>query len=300
MDQRTAGGGQLGRWRRHQHRRVVDVDRVPSVAQPVEDGPADQQQDETGSEEETHDRVEDPAAFEDLGVVDSRGLVDLAKRCEQRAIHVCPTQQRQHVVLVDRLALLVRQEGRSEAGSRIELDLAVPEAVVHVEQDHEAVVEALAADAPLVHQGDGVPLRRLGRVALGLELGVDDGLGTGPILDRPRDTLGLADRAWRQDLRRVVDPLAGDRRRVRWAGAGRGRRDDRDQQEERGSGNRCEPGRQGHARSSRVHANRVAANAQPRAAGEPRRRARVSRPSGSRMTWGGRGRPLYVDANEAP
>ena len=69
-------------------------------------------------------------------------------------------------------------------GSGVQLDLAVAEALVEVVQDDQPVVEALATDAPLVHQRPGVRLGELGRVALGLELGVDDDLGAGPRLDR--------------------------------------------------------------------------------------------------------------------
>ena len=74
-------------------------------------------------------------------------------RHEQRPVEVAALEQRQHLVLVDRLAVRVRQELGPVPGAGVQLDLAVAGVVgVEVEQDHEAVVEALAADAPLVHQ----------------------------------------------------------------------------------------------------------------------------------------------------
>ena len=81
-----------------------------------------------------------------------RGVHPL-ERHGQRAVEIGRLEVGQHVVLVDRLALTVRQERLLEAGTRVQLDLAVPQVRLHVEEDHEAVVEALASDAPLVHQG---------------------------------------------------------------------------------------------------------------------------------------------------
>ncbi len=75
-------------------------------------------------------------------------------------------QVRQHVVLEDRLAVLVGQVRRPVAGRRIQLDLAVALAVVEVEQDREAVIEALAADAVLVDERDRRPLRPARGVSL--------------------------------------------------------------------------------------------------------------------------------------
>ena len=100
---------------------------------------------------------------------------------------------REHVVLEDRLALLVRQEGGLEPGPRVELDLAVLEVRLHVEEDDEAVVEALAPDAPLVHQGARLRFGLVGRRVLAAVLGVDDDLGAGPRLDLVDDPLGVDD-----------------------------------------------------------------------------------------------------------
>ena len=97
--------------------------------------------------------------------------VDLRDCREQRAVEVAAAQERQHVVLVDRLALAVGEVRRGVPRSRVQLDLAVARvALVEVEQDHEPVVDALAADAPLVHEGTGVALGLVGRGAIRREL----------------------------------------------------------------------------------------------------------------------------------
>ena len=72
------------------------------------------------------------------GVLDGGRRVDLVERDCQRAVEVGAGQERQHVVLEDRLALLVREEGRLEPRSGVELDLAVLEVVLHVEEDRRA------------------------------------------------------------------------------------------------------------------------------------------------------------------
>ena len=79
-------------------------------------------------------------------------------------------QERQHVVLEDRLALGVGQERRLEAGRGVELDLPVLERRVDVEEDRQAVVEPAPADAPLVDQREGARLGLLGRHAVVDEL----------------------------------------------------------------------------------------------------------------------------------
>ncbi len=60
----------------------------------------------------------------------------------------------------------------------------------HVEQDDQAVVEALPPDAPLVHEGLGVGVGLLGRDPVVDDLAVDDDLGAGPRLDRVDRRLG--------------------------------------------------------------------------------------------------------------
>ena len=104
----------------------------------------------SGARTRPEDGVEDPRPG------DAR---DLVHRRQQRAVHVALAQLRQHVVLEDALAVLVREPGLPVTRARVELDLAVARvALVEVEQDHQPVVDAGAADAPLVHQGDGVRL----------------------------------------------------------------------------------------------------------------------------------------------
>ena len=82
-----------------------------------------------------------------------------------RAVSSAPSrshcaEQRQHVVLEDLLALPVAQERRLIARPREQLDLAVARvAAMEVVEDDQPVVEALAADAPLVHERRARPPR---------------------------------------------------------------------------------------------------------------------------------------------
>ena len=82
-------------------------------------------------------------------------VVHLAERDLERAVEVGVAQQRDHVVLVDRLALGVAQEGGLEAGRGVELDLAVLGGRIDVEEDDHPVVEPGPPDAPLVDQRAG-------------------------------------------------------------------------------------------------------------------------------------------------
>ena len=96
-----------------------------------------------------------------------RGVrVDLRQSGQERPVEVAAAEQRQHVVLVDRLALGVRQERGLVAGAGVQLDLAVAEAVVEVVQDDQPVVEALPADAPLVDERGARPSPRAPAVSL--------------------------------------------------------------------------------------------------------------------------------------
>ena len=157
------------------------------------------------------------------GVLGRRGVVDLLHRHQQRPVEVAPLEQRQHLVLVDRLAVRVRQELGPVARAGVQLDLAVAGVVgLEVEQDHEAVVEALAADAPLVHQLLGVGLGRRGVLGARRLLRVDDDLGAGPLLDRVDHRLDLGHRGAAEHARRVVDGLVVDGIRERRAGRDRG------------------------------------------------------------------------------
>ena len=99
------------------------------------------------------------ACVEGGGVLRGGVRVDLRHRREQRAVEVAVPQERQHVVLEDRLALAVAQERRPITGPGVQLDLAVAGvAAIEVVEDDQPVVEPLAPDAPLVHERPGVGL----------------------------------------------------------------------------------------------------------------------------------------------
>jgi hypothetical protein len=140
-----------------------------------------------------------------LRVLRRRRRVDLGERRGEGAVEIAAAKVGQHVVLVDRLALGVRQEGGLEPRAGVQLDLAVLEVRLHVEEDHEPVVEALAPDAPLVHQRPRLRLGLLGGREAAAVLGVDDDLGAGPRLDAVDRGFGLDDRVRREDAREVVD-----------------------------------------------------------------------------------------------
>src|SRR5205814_5459389 len=73
-------------------------------------------------------------------------------------------------------------------------------------------------DAPLRAERLGIRLRKLGRVARRLDLGVDDDLRPGSRLDGGDRLLGRADLAPADDVGSVVDMRAGDGWRVRRSG----------------------------------------------------------------------------------
>ncbi len=211
------------------------------------------------------------------------GVVAASTLCErhgQRAVEVGILQVRQHVVVEDRLALAVRQERLLETGTGIQLDLAVLEIRLHVEEDHQAVVEALASDAPLVHQGTRLGVGLVGRRVFAAVLGVDDDLRAGPRLDRVDRLFRRGDGRRRQDAGVVVDRAVD--LGLREGRAGWRRRADGAGHQEREADDRQDGGEAAHrAQDSGLHA--------PAA-----RLERASRrpPSVSRKTWGARGRPL--------
>ncbi len=208
---------------------VVEVDRILAVAEPGPGGPEDEQTRDERCDEEAEDGV-DLACPGQLGGVGGRGDgIDLLERGEDGSVEVAVAEERQHVLLVDPLAAGIVQELRLEPGARVELDLAVLATGVHVEEDHQPVVEALPADAPLVHQGPRVGLGLVRRPAVLDVLGVDDHLGPGPRLDPIDELLGLLLGGGGQDVRRVVDANAVLGRRER----GPGRVDDSAEDEER-------------------------------------------------------------------
>ena len=56
---------------------------------------------------------------------------------QDRAVHVAVTKARNHVVVEDRLAVGVAHKRRLEAGTRVQLGLAVALRIVEVQQDHQ-------------------------------------------------------------------------------------------------------------------------------------------------------------------
>ncbi len=131
--------------------------------------------------------------------------VDLAHGRPERAVEIGRAEERDHVLLEDPLAVAVRQVGRLEAGRRVELDLAVLQGRVDVEEDRQAVIEALPPDAPLVDQRPGAHLGLvLGHPEVD-ELAVDDDLGGRPRLDGVDRPLRVDDGRRREDARVVVD-----------------------------------------------------------------------------------------------
>ncbi len=98
--------------------------------------------------------------------------------------------------------------------------LAMLEIGVHVEQDHEPVVEPFPPDSPLIHQGPRVAVSLLGGSAVLDDLGVDRDLRPGPCLDRVDLGLDSGDRGRSENAGAVVDRNPVDRSRERRAGVG--------------------------------------------------------------------------------
>ncbi len=216
-----------------------------------------------------------------------RRLDDLRQRRREGVVEPPLGQQRQHRVVVDGLARFVREICVREPGAPVQLDLPVLPGRVQVEQDHEAVVDALAAHAPLVHQRLGVRLGLLGRDVVVVEvLRVHHDLGLRLGLDRVDDQLRAVARRRAEQLGRVVHGLAVDGVRERRTG-----RADRHRQGQRHGGDGHQPGQARCAADVALHGPEHI-RAQPRAASEPRRRPSDRLPSAARSTCGGRGRPL--------
>ena len=157
------GGGREVGWRgRDVDRRRVEVDRVLAEPPPVEEAPANQAREDQRRTNQADDGIELPAALEPCGGFGRGHLVDAVHGGEDRRVPVVCAQVREHVVLEDLLAFAVGQERGGETGRRVELDLSARTARLEVEEDREAVVEPLAADAPLVDQRLGLPLGLLG------------------------------------------------------------------------------------------------------------------------------------------
>ena len=76
---------------------------------------------------------------------------DARDAVEERAVEVARLGAGQHDGVDDVLGVGVGQVGVAVARPGVQVDLAVPQRGVHVEQDHEAVVDVLPPDAPGVH-----------------------------------------------------------------------------------------------------------------------------------------------------
>ena len=146
-----------------------------------------------GRSDEAKDGVDLTPLLELRRVLRGRRSIHLREGGGECPVEVRRAEMREHVVVEDRLALLVRQEGGLEPGPRVELDLAVLEVRFQVEEDDKAVVEALASDAPLIDQGARLHFRFVGRRVFAAVLGVDDDLRAGPRLDLIDDPLGVDD-----------------------------------------------------------------------------------------------------------
>ena len=192
--------------------------------------PSGEPQERDRRADQPKDRVDLPRGLQPRRVLRRRGGIDPRERDVERPVVVGVAEERQHVVVEDGLAFGVGQERRLEAGRGVELDLAVFERRVDLEEDREAVVEPASTDAPLVDERPGVCLGLLGRDAVVDELRVDHDLGRRPCLDRIDGRLGVLDRGRREDAGRVVHGLALDRRRERRTG---GRRHERQRQDGR-------------------------------------------------------------------
>ena len=103
----------------------------------------------TGAPIKPEHGIELAAGLEARGVLRRRRGVDPFERDAERPIEVGVPQERHHVVVEDRLALAVGQERRLEARAGVQLDLAVLERRVDVEEDGQPVVEARAARRPI-------------------------------------------------------------------------------------------------------------------------------------------------------
>ncbi len=192
-------------------RRRVQIGRITSVPPPRRDRPAREQQERHGRPDQADDGVQLARRLEPGGVFRGGVGIDPRQRRREGAVQIPRPEQRQHLVLEDGLPLLVRQERRPIPGSGVQLDLPVDERWIEIEQDDQAVVEALATHAPLVHERPGVPLRLLLRHAGVDDLAVDDDLRAGAVLDGVDRGLRRADRLRAEHPGVVVDRLILDR-----------------------------------------------------------------------------------------
>ncbi len=153
-DERARRCRQLGRRCGDVDRGVVEVFGIAAVPEPRPGAPCDEAEEHDRRADQAHRGVELAGALEPCGVLGRRRRVDLLESRAQCPVQISPRESRDHVLVEDPLALAVVEVGGAVSGRRVELDLAVDERGVDVEQDGEAVVEALPPHAPLVDQRD--------------------------------------------------------------------------------------------------------------------------------------------------
>ena len=219
-------GGEIRRRGRDVDRRRVEVDRVLAVASPVEEPPAKQTREDSGAPIRPMTALSwrpcsSRAAFSGVATSSMRSIA-----ARIAAVPVVTAKEREHVVLEDLLAFAVGQERGRESWRGVELDLAARATRLEVEEDRESVVEALAADAPLVDERQRVALGLLGRGGVD-DLRVDHHLGLRPLLDAIDGLLDRSDRLGLEDAGEVVDGPVDlrlrERRPGRWRIGGRAR-----------------------------------------------------------------------------
>ena len=181
----------------------------------MEEAPANKAREDQRRTNQADGGIELPAALEPCGGFGRGHLVDAVHGGEDRRVPVVRAQVREHVVLEDPLAFAVGQERGGETGRRVELDLSARTARLEVEEDREAVVEPLAADAPLVDQRLGLPLGLLGGGVA--DLCVDHDLGLRPLFDSIDGLLDGSDRLGLEHAGEVVDGAVDLRFGERWS-----------------------------------------------------------------------------------
>ena len=195
-----------------------------------------QQQRQRGADQ-PEPRIDDPADRQRDGV-GRHPLLDRVDRVERRGVEVAVGGARHEVALDDAGQRALVDVLADESGAAEQADLAVDEVVVEADQQHQAVVEAGATDAPLIHQRGGL-VQVLVLADAGIDLGVDDDLGAGRRLHRVDPLLELGDDLGAQDAGLVVHGAVVHR--IGERGTRRQRRGGRQDQEHERARERASP-----------------------------------------------------------
>ena len=206
-------------------RRVVEVDRVAPVAEPAGEAPQDDPRPTSGATSNPRIalRSRKKLSWAACSGVAAASTLAIAASSEPSMSH--PRRSGSMSLVEDRLALLVGQELRAIPGPGVELDLAV--ARVALVRSYRITSPSSKPLRPTPHwsmSAIGALLRVLGRLAAGHDLGVDDDLGAGPLLDRRRSSTRPAERPSGRTPRRCRRPPAVVGIRERRPGGGDGRR----------------------------------------------------------------------------